>query len=80
MRPAPPLPLRQKQVLRMLARGLTTEAMARAMHVQPATAKMHRSKLYASLGASGEANAVALAYECGLLCPGELDDVVPWPV
>ena len=58
---------REEQVLALAATGQTVAAMGKAMHLSPATIKVHLSTLYAKLGVSDRASAVAEAIRRGLV-------------
>ena len=58
---------KEQEVLRGLARGESTRAIAEALHVSAATVKTHLSNLYAKLGVDSRQRAVAVAVERGLL-------------
>jgi DNA-binding CsgD family transcriptional regulator len=55
------------EVLQLAADGLTGPAMARELHVSPATVKRHFEEIYARLGVSGRPAAVAEAMRRGLI-------------
>jgi DNA-binding CsgD family transcriptional regulator len=57
---------RERQVLRALCRGASTEAMASEMGVSATTIRNHVQHLLAKLAAHSRAEAVALAYREGL--------------
>ncbi|MEV4421958.1 response regulator transcription factor [Patulibacter sp. NPDC049589] len=67
-----PLTDRELEVLTLVARGTTNREAAKALFVSEATIKTHLLHLYAKLGVSDRAAAVAEAYERGLLTPGRL--------
>jgi DNA-binding NarL/FixJ family response regulator len=54
---------RQKQVLRLLARGRTNKDIARQLGLSESTAKFHVASLLRTLGADNRAEAAALARE-----------------
>lgn len=58
---------RERQVLRALCRGSSTDAMAGEMSVSETTIRNHVQHLLAKLAAHSRAEAVALAYRDGLL-------------
>jgi two-component system, NarL family, nitrate/nitrite response regulator NarL len=58
---------RERTVLELAVKGMTVVAMGRAMHLSPATIKVHLSTLYAKLGVSDRASAVAEALRRGLV-------------
>jgi two-component system nitrate/nitrite response regulator NarL len=58
---------REEAVLGLAVKGLTVVAMGRELHLSPATVKVHLSTLYAKLGVSDRASAVAEAIRRGLI-------------
>lgn len=58
---------RERQTLRLIAEGLTAPAIADSLHLSTATVKTHLQHIYAKLGVSERAAAVAEAMRRGLL-------------
>ena len=57
---------REREVLREVARGLSNTEIAERLHMSPATAKTHVSRLLMKLTARDRAQLVVIAYETGL--------------
>lgn len=75
-RPAPQLDAlteREREVMALVAEGLSNEEIAERLVVSPATAKTHVSRGMVKLGARDRAQLVVFAYESGLVRPGWLD-------
>ncbi|MGK5632706.1 response regulator [Streptomyces sp. URMC 123] len=64
------LTAREREVLRLMAAGLSNPAMATRLTVGLETIKTHVSNVLAKLGAENRTQAVILAYESGLVIPG----------
>lgn len=58
---------RERSVLELAVKGLTVVGMGKQLHLSPATIKVHLSTLYAKLGVSDRARAVAEAIRRGLV-------------
>ncbi|WP_328305418.1 response regulator transcription factor [Actinomycetospora sp. NBC_00405] len=63
---------RERQVLELLAAGLTTTAVGTRLGLAPKTVTNHASSVFAKLGVSGRAEAVARARRAGLGGAGQV--------
>ena len=61
------LSAREIEVLREVASGNTNAELADRLHISQATVKTHLLHIYAKLGVSDRAAAVARAYDTGIL-------------
>ena len=64
---------REREVLVLVAEGLSNDEIAARLVISPATAKTHVSRTMIKLGARDRAQLVVYAYEAGLIRPGWLD-------
>lgn len=76
-RPEPPRELdqltdREREVMALVAEGLSNDEIAARLIISPATAKTHVSRTMIKLGARDRAQLVVYAYEAGLIRPGWL--------
>jgi DNA-binding NarL/FixJ family response regulator len=63
---------REREVMALVAGGLTNEEIAERLYMSPATARTHVSRAMTKLGARDRTQLVVLAYETGLVRPGWL--------
>jgi RNA polymerase sigma factor (sigma-70 family) len=61
---------REREVMALVAEGLSNEEIAQKLFVSPATAKTHVSRAMVKLKARDRAQLVVFAYESGLVRPG----------
>jgi DNA-binding NarL/FixJ family response regulator len=61
---------REREVVALVAGGLSNEEIAEALVISPATARTHVSRSMVKVGARDRAQLVVLAYESGLVAPG----------
>ena len=61
---------REREVMVLVAEGLSNDEIAERLIVSPATAKTHVSRTMIKLGARDRAQLVVMAYESGLVRPG----------
>ncbi|MFE3799027.1 response regulator [Nocardia tengchongensis] len=61
---------REREVMTLVAEGLTNAEIAERLYLSPATARTHVSRILIKLGARDRTQLVVLAYESGLVRPG----------
>ena len=65
------LTTRELEVMRLLARGISNTGIARELFLGEATIKTHVARIFSKLRLHDRAQAVVLAYETGLVQPGD---------
>jgi DNA-binding NarL/FixJ family response regulator len=61
---------REREVMALVAQGLSNEEIAVRLYLSPLTTKTHVSHIMTKLGARDRAQLVVIAYESGLVVPG----------
>ncbi|OKK10804.1 response regulator [Streptomyces sp. CB02400] len=65
------LTAREREVLRLVGLGIDNEAIAQQLHVTEGTVKTHLYRIMGKLSLNSRAQAVVMAYESGLVVPGQ---------
>ncbi|GAA0451610.1 DNA-binding response regulator [Actinoplanes capillaceus] len=63
---------REREVLTLVALGLSNEDIASRLYLAPSTAKTHVNRAMTKLGVRDRAQLVVLAYQAGLVKPGDV--------
>jgi DNA-binding NarL/FixJ family response regulator len=61
---------REREVLRLMARGATNQEIAATLFVSEATVKTHVGSIFGKLGVRDRAAAIVFAYDHGVVTPG----------
>ena len=61
---------REREVVVLIALGLSNEEIARKIYISPSTAKTHAARAMTKVGARDRAQLVVFAYQAGLVRPG----------
>jgi len=64
-----PLTAREKEILQLLARGLTTNDLAQELELSESTVKTHTRNIFTKLNVSTRTEAIAVAVRIGLISP-----------
>ncbi|MFE0178700.1 response regulator [Streptomyces sp. NPDC059002] len=62
---------REREVLTLMGRGLSNSELAQTLTLSEATVKTHVARIFSKLALRDRAQAVVLAYETGLVSPGD---------
>jgi DNA-binding NarL/FixJ family response regulator len=65
---------REREVMTLVAAGLSNDEIAARLYLSPLTAKTHVSRIMTKLNARDRAQLVVMAYESGLVTPGVSPD------
>ncbi len=58
---------REREVLRLIAEGLSNQELAARLHLSPQTVKVHTRNIYSKLGVASRTQAVARGRDLGFL-------------
>jgi DNA-binding NarL/FixJ family response regulator len=61
---------REREVVALIATGLSNDEISRKIYISPATVKTHAGRAMTKLGARDRAQLVVFAYQAGLIHPG----------
>ena len=64
-----PLTAREKEILQLLARGVTTNNLAQELDLSESTVKTHIRNIFTKLNVSTRTEAIAVAVRIGLVSP-----------
>ncbi|MEV0568673.1 response regulator transcription factor [Dactylosporangium sp. NPDC050588] len=64
---------REREVLTLIGRGMSNAELAAALFLAEATVKTHVARIFTKLALRDRAQAVVVAYESGLITPGDPD-------
>jgi DNA-binding NarL/FixJ family response regulator len=73
------LTVREVEILRLIAAGCTNNEIADRLFISPLTCKSHVSRILTKLGARDRIQLVVIAYESGLVVPGQASGFPPPP-
>ena len=66
---------REREVVALVARGMSNDAIAARLYLSPLTAKTHVNRAMTKLGARDRAQLVVIAYQAGLVRAGDPDAI-----
>ena len=67
----PPLTARESEILRLMATGLSNTDIAGTLVISLETVKTHVGNVFMKLDAANRTQAVIIAYETGIVTPGD---------